>query len=53
MPTKHNFILKVIDARLSDVRKVLKDAGIHVVSIVEIQKEEIPEPEVKEAESEN
>jgi len=53
MPTKHNFILKVIDARLSDVRKVLKDAGINVASIVEIQKEEIPEPEEEKAASEN
>jgi len=53
MPTKHNFILKVIDARLSDVRKVLKDAGINVASIVEIQKEEIPEPEEEKTASEN
>ncbi|NQU08621.1 MAG: hypothetical protein HQ583_08670 [Candidatus Abyssubacteria bacterium] len=45
MPTKHNFMLKVIDARMSDVRKVLKGAGINVVSIIEIHKEEIPEQE--------
>ena len=42
MSTKHNFMLKVIDARMSDVRKVLKDAGINVVSIVEVHKEDIP-----------
>ena len=43
MATRHNFMLKVIDARMSDVRKVLKDAGINVVSIVEVYKEDIPE----------
>lgn len=48
MATKHNFILKVIDARMSDVRKVLKDAGINVASIVEVHKEEIPEQETDE-----
>jgi len=42
MATKHNFMLKVIDARMSDVRKVLKNAGINVVSIVEVHKEDIP-----------
>ena len=41
MPTKHSFIVKVVDARMSDLRKVLKGAGIDVVSIAEIHKEEI------------
>ncbi len=49
MPTKHSFMLKVIDARMGDVRKVLKDAGINVVSIVEIHKEDIPEQREIEA----
>ena len=43
MATQRNFMLKVIDARMSDVRKVLKDAGVNVVSIVEVYKEELPE----------
>jgi hypothetical protein len=43
MATQHNFMLKVIDARMSDVRKVLKDAGVNVVSIVEVYKEDIPQ----------
>ena len=43
MATQHNFMLKVIDARMSDVRKTLKDAGVNVVSIVEVFKEELPE----------
>jgi hypothetical protein len=42
MATKHNFMLKVVDARMSDVRKVLKDAGINLVSIIEVHKEELP-----------
>jgi hypothetical protein len=40
MATKTNFILKVSDAKLSDVQKALKDANITVVSIMEIHKEE-------------
>ena len=43
MATQRNFMLKVIDSRMSDVRKVLKDAGVNVVSIVEVYKEELPE----------
>ena len=43
MATKHNFMLKVVDARMSDVRKVLKDAGINLVSIVEVYKEDLPD----------
>lgn len=41
MATKHNFMLKVIDSKMGDVRKALKDAGINVVSIVEVYKEDI------------
>jgi hypothetical protein len=41
MATKHNFMLKVIDSKMGDVRKALKEAGITVVSIVEVHKEEI------------
>ena len=43
MATQHNFMLKVIDARMGDVRKVLKEAGVNVVSIVEVFKEELPD----------
>jgi len=42
MATKHNFMLKVIDSKMGDVRKALKEAGINVVSIVEVYKEDIP-----------
>ena len=40
MAIKTNFILKVSDAKLSDVQKALKDANITVVSIMEVHKEE-------------
>ncbi len=40
MATKTNFILKVQDAKLADVQKALKDAGVTVVSILEVHKEE-------------
>jgi hypothetical protein len=53
MPTKHSFMVKVIDARMSDMRKVLKDAGLNVVSIAEIHKEEIPEEGQKEPKTES
>jgi hypothetical protein len=36
-----NFILKVTDAKLSDIRKALQDAGIQVRSIIEVFREEI------------
>jgi hypothetical protein len=45
MPTKNSYIVKVVNARMSDLRKTLKDAGIEVVSIAEIHKEEIGEKE--------
>jgi hypothetical protein len=51
MPTKHSFMVKVIDARLSDLRKVLKDAGVNVVSIAEIHKEDVTEEITEESEA--
>jgi len=40
--------LKVTDAKLADIQKVLKDAGIQVRSIIEIFKEEEKEKQPKE-----
>ncbi len=40
MATKTNFVLKVADAKLADVQKALKDAGINVLSLMEIHREE-------------
>ncbi len=37
---KHNFIVKVEDAKLPVVQKALKSAGIRVRSILEVYKEE-------------
>ncbi len=45
MPTKHNLMVKVIDARAGEVQKILKGAGVRVVSVVEIHKEEVAETE--------
>jgi hypothetical protein len=45
MPTKRNLMVKVIDARPGEVLKLLKNAGIQVVSVVEVYKEDIPEQE--------
>lgn len=39
--TNSNFILKVTDAKLVDIQKALKTAGINVRSIIEIYKEEV------------
>ena len=50
MATKRNFMLKVVDAKMGDIRKTLKEAGVDVVSIVEVYKEDLPEQEA-EAES--
>ena len=45
---KHqNFMLKVVDAKKAEIRKVLKDAGIEVRSLTEVYTEEIGE-EAKE-----
>jgi len=35
-----NYIVKVEDARLSDIQKALQSAGIKVRSIIELYKEE-------------
>ena len=39
-----NYIVKVKDAKLIDVKKALTEKGIDVVSIVEVHKEEIAAP---------
>lgn len=45
-----NYILKVEDAKLTDIQKALTAAGIKVRSIQEVYKEEVKkeEPAVKE-----
>lgn len=47
-----NFIVKVTDAKLVDIQKALKAAGIKVRSIIEVFKEgeEVQEEEKEEAE---
>lgn len=38
--TNGNFILKVTDAKLTDIQKALQAAGIKVRSLIEVFKEE-------------
>jgi len=46
-----NYLVKVIDAKLVDIQKALKAAGIHVRSIIEVYKEgEEMQEEKEEAE---
>jgi hypothetical protein len=40
MAVNSNFILKVVDAKLSDIQKALQQAGVSVRSIIEVFKEE-------------
>ena len=42
-----NFMLKVEDAKLPDVQKALKEAGIKIRSIIELHKEEVKQEESK------
>lgn len=41
MSVNSSFIVKVTDAKMSDLQKALDQAGIKVRSIVEIHKEEV------------
>ncbi|UCG38689.1 MAG: hypothetical protein JSV00_00160 [bacterium] len=53
MATFSNFLVKVTDAKMPDVRKALQAAGIEVRSIILVHKEETASGEEKtEAESE-
>jgi hypothetical protein len=52
MATQINYMLKVRDAKLAAVKKALSGAGIEVVSLVEVFKEELPaEPAQEPAEA--
>jgi len=44
MGTKINYVLKVKDAKLGAVKKALSAAGIEVVSLVEVYKEQDAPP---------
>lgn len=45
MATKINYIVKVLDAKMVDVKKALEAGGIKVSSIIETHKEEMKEAE--------
>jgi hypothetical protein len=44
MAKKINFVLKVTDAKLLDIKKALEAKNIKLDSIIEVYKEEIVEP---------
>lgn len=46
-----NFMVKVEDAKLPDIQKALKEAGIKVRSIIEVYKEEINKAEPPQQEA--
>ncbi len=41
MSVNSSFVVKVTDAKMSDIQKALEQAGIKVRSIVEVHKEEV------------
>lgn len=45
MATNSNYMVKVTDAGLKDIRTALKEAGIEVRSILLVSKEDIAETE--------
>ncbi len=49
--TNSNFLVKVTDAKLPDVRKALQGAGIEVRSIILVHKEEVEGEVSPEAEA--
>ncbi|MHB8482106.1 MAG: hypothetical protein ACYDBV_05125 [Nitrospiria bacterium] len=44
MPKKINFVVKVTDAKLLDIKKALEAKNIKLDSIIEVYKEEIVDP---------
>ncbi|MFQ5455463.1 MAG: hypothetical protein ACE5EA_04550 [Nitrospirota bacterium] len=43
MATKINYMIKIIDAKMGEIKKALEAGGIKVNSIIELHKEEIKE----------
>ena len=41
MSVNSSFVVKVTDAKMSDIQRALEQAGIKVRSIVEVHKEEV------------
>lgn len=40
---KRNFLVKTVDGKVGAVQRALKTAGIDVVSVIEVFKEDLPE----------
>lgn len=45
MAVKINYMVKVVDAKMTDLKKALEAGGIKVSSIIETYKEEVKETE--------
>ncbi|MGO9379016.1 MAG: hypothetical protein ACLPN1_15480 [Dissulfurispiraceae bacterium] len=45
MSVNSTYVVKVTDAKMSDIQKALEQAGIKVRSIVEVHKEEVASAE--------
>lgn len=41
---KRNFVVKTVDGKAGAIQRALKAVDIEVVSVIEIFKEEVPEP---------
>jgi len=52
LATNNNFLVKVTDAKMPQVRKALQDAGIEVRSIILMHKEEVEDETAPEADGE-
>ena len=52
LATHNNFLVKVTDANMPQVRKALQGAGIEVRSIISMHKEETGEDVLKEVDAE-
>ncbi len=53
MATNTNYLVKVTDAKMPEVRKALQEAGIEVRSIIQLHKEETGAEEEKAEAAEN
>lgn len=52
MAKKVNFVLKVTDAKLLDIKKALEAKNIKLDSIIEVYKEDIAEPSASSSQAE-
>lgn len=49
MSMKINYMVKVVDAKIGDIKKALEAGGVEVSSIIEMYKEEMKEEEANQS----